>query len=105
MLSERPFKSADQKTERGKISNPQYSIDRDQPTSRASPLRVNTLLSGRVNSNSVFPISGLAALVCDRNYLDTTRALSKDKIEGVVPKDEFLGLINVRRPSFRVSPD
>ena len=45
VLSERPFKSADQKTERGKILNPEYSMDRDQPTSRASPLRINTLLS------------------------------------------------------------
>ena len=92
-------------TERGKVLNPEYNIFRDQPIAGASPLRINTLLYGDVNSNSVFPISGLAALVCDRNYLDTTRALSKDKIEGVVPKDEFLGLINVRRPSFRVSPD
>ena len=32
------------KTERGKISNPEYSIFRDQPTPRASPLRINTLL-------------------------------------------------------------
>ena len=39
-LSERPFKSADQKTERGKILNPEYNIDRDQPTSQASPLIV-----------------------------------------------------------------
>ena len=31
-------------TERGKILNPEYSVDRDQPTSRASPLRINTLL-------------------------------------------------------------
>ena len=45
VLSERPLKYADQKTERGKILNPQNSIDRDQPTSRASPLRINTLLS------------------------------------------------------------
>ena len=45
VLSERPLKSADQKTERSKVINPQYSIDRDQPTSRASPLRINTLLS------------------------------------------------------------
>ena len=44
VLSERPLKLADQKTERGKILNPQYSIDRDQPTSRASPPRINTLL-------------------------------------------------------------
>ena len=44
MLSERPLKYADQKTERGKVINPQYSIDRDQPTSRASPRRINTLL-------------------------------------------------------------
>ena len=43
-LSERPLKSADQKTERGKILNPEYSIDRDQPTSQASPLRINDLL-------------------------------------------------------------
>ena len=34
-------------TERGKISNPEYSIFRDQPIARASPLRINTLLSGR----------------------------------------------------------
>ena len=26
--------------------NPEYSIDRDQPTSQASPLRINVLLSG-----------------------------------------------------------
>ena len=45
MLSERPFKSANQKTERGKMLNPEYSIDRDLPASRASPLRINTLLS------------------------------------------------------------
>ena len=45
VLSERPLKSANQKTERGKILNPKYSIDRDQPASRASPLRINTLLS------------------------------------------------------------
>ena len=44
VLSERPLKLADQKTERGEILNPQYNIDRDQPTSRASPLRINTLL-------------------------------------------------------------
>ena len=44
MLSERPLKPADQKTERGKILNPKYNICRDQPTSRASPLRINTLL-------------------------------------------------------------
>ena len=44
MLSERPLKSADQKTERGKVLNPEYSIDRDQSTSWASPLRINTLL-------------------------------------------------------------
>ena len=32
-------------TERGKISNPEHNIKRDQPTSRASPLRINVLLS------------------------------------------------------------
>ena len=31
-------------TERGKTLNPEYSIDRDQPTSRASPLGINALL-------------------------------------------------------------
>ena len=45
VLSERPLKFADQKTERGKILNPEYSICRDQPTRRASPLRINDLLS------------------------------------------------------------
>ena len=54
MLSERPFKLADQKTERGKILNPEYNIFRDQPTPRASPLRINTLLSGR-NGNQCVP--------------------------------------------------
>ena len=44
-LSERPFKYADQKTEPGKVLNPEYNINRDQPTSRASPLRINALLS------------------------------------------------------------
>ena len=46
MLSERPLKYADQKTERGKILNLEYSIYRDQPTSQASPLRIHALLSG-----------------------------------------------------------
>jgi len=32
-------------TERGKILNPEYNIFRDQPIPRASPLRINTLLS------------------------------------------------------------
>ena len=45
VLSERPLKSADQKTERGRLLNPEYNMDRDQPTSQASPLRINTLLS------------------------------------------------------------
>ena len=44
-LSERPLKLADQKLERGKVLNPEYSICRDQPTSQASPLRINDLLS------------------------------------------------------------
>ena len=30
--------------ERSKILNPEYSIDRDQPASRVSPLRINDLL-------------------------------------------------------------
>ena len=33
-------------TERSKILNPEYNIFRDQPTPRASPLRINTLLHG-----------------------------------------------------------
>ena len=49
VLSERPFKLADQKTERGKMLNPEYNICRDQPTSRASPLRINDLLSRAPN--------------------------------------------------------
>ena len=48
-LSERPLKLAGQKLERGKMLIPEYSTDRDQPTSRASPLRINDLLS-RVSS-------------------------------------------------------
>ena len=42
-------------TERGKVKNPEYSICRDQPTSRASPLRVNTLLcgEGRIRATAV----------------------------------------------------
>ena len=43
-LSERQLKYADQKTERVKVINPEYSICRDQPASRASPLRINALL-------------------------------------------------------------
>ena len=31
-------------TERGKVLNSEYNIFRDQPTSPASPLRINTLL-------------------------------------------------------------
>ena len=45
VLSERPLRLADQKMERGKMLNPEYSICRDQPTSQASPLRINDLLS------------------------------------------------------------
>ena len=52
VLSERPVKLADQKTERGKILNPDYNIFRDQPTAGASPLRVNTLLCS-VSRNSM----------------------------------------------------
>ena len=48
VLSERPLKFAGQKTERCKILNPQYNIDRDQPTSQASPLRINTLLYSEI---------------------------------------------------------
>ena len=33
-------------TERCKILNPEYNIFRDQPIPGASPLRINTLLSG-----------------------------------------------------------
>ena len=49
VLSERPLKYADQKTERGKRLNPEYSMDRDQPTSQASPLRINVMLYGAFN--------------------------------------------------------
>ena len=58
VLSERPLKSANQKTERGKVLNPEYNIFRDQPTPGASPLRINTLLSGRISNHSTL-ISGL----------------------------------------------
>ena len=44
-LSERSIELADLITERGKILNPEYSICRDQPTTGASPLRINVLLS------------------------------------------------------------
>ena len=44
-LSERSIEFADLITERGKIINPEYSICRDQPASRATPLRINDLLS------------------------------------------------------------
>ena len=44
VLSERSIEFTDLITERSKILNPEYSIDRDQPTSWASPLRINTLL-------------------------------------------------------------
>ena len=46
-LSERSIEFADQKTERGKVINREYSIDRDQATAGASPLRINVLLSCR----------------------------------------------------------
>ena len=58
MLSERPFKLANQKAERGKILNPEYNMFRDQPIPGASPLRINTLLSGRIPNHSTL-ISGL----------------------------------------------
>ena len=70
-LSERPLKSADQKTERGKILNPEYNICRDQPTSWASPLRINALLSAGIIT--VFqPHLRLHALLgrCERICID-----------------------------------
>ena len=54
MLSERPFKFADQKTERGKVPNPEYNIFRDQPIAGVSPLRINTLLSTAICHCAVF---------------------------------------------------
>ena len=61
VLSERPFKSADQKTERGKLLNPEYSIFRDQPIAGASPLRINTLLSRVLrNGKAAFYLSILS---------------------------------------------
>ena len=36
-------------TERGEVFNPKSSIFRDQPIPRASPLRINTLLSRVLN--------------------------------------------------------
>ena len=62
MLSERPLKYADQKTERGKVLNPKYNIFRDQPIAKASPLRINTLLSGRSTVEKLG--SGSGPLVC-----------------------------------------
>ena len=77
-LSERPLKSADQKMERSKVINPEYSIDRDQPTSRASPLRINDLLSTRLlnlvaaqisNELCVWNNFGSVATQLIRNYI------------------------------------
>ena len=62
-LSKRPFKDAVQKTARGKILNPQYSTDRDQPTSRASPLRINDLLSTALGNSNHFGIWEMTFLV------------------------------------------
>ena len=44
-LSQRAIEFADLITERGEVLNPKYNIDRDQPTSWASPLGINVLLS------------------------------------------------------------
>ena len=44
-LSQRRAKPADLTMERSKTINPKYNIDRDQPTSWASPLGINVLLS------------------------------------------------------------
>ena len=53
-LSERAIEFADLITERCKILNPEYNICRDQPASRASPLRINDLLSdGCVNLKEI----------------------------------------------------
>ena len=78
-------------TERCKVLNPEYSIFRDQPIPGASPLRINTLLSGRIHNWST-PVSGqrnlkrycsdLAVIVSREGFADTalnTRArVSKD---------------------------
>ena len=45
-------------TERYKVINPEYNIFRDQPIPRASPLRINTLLSHRsqnYNASETYP--------------------------------------------------
>ena len=52
-LSQRPKKSADLRMERSKVINPEYNIARDQPTSRASPLGINALLSGDVSNRRI----------------------------------------------------
>ena len=77
VLSERRNQFADQKTERGKVLNPEYSIDRDQPTSRASPLRINTLLYGGCHCFWARITSGLDIrhwLVCGSWFSDSSRA-------------------------------
>ena len=80
MLSERPLKYAHQKTERGKVLNPQYSIDRDQRTSRASPLRINTLLfyavASLVLSTNRDPSKLMAARAQQNAVLPSERAMA-----------------------------
>ena len=66
-LSERSIEFADLITERGKILNPEYSIDSDRPTSRASPLRINVLLyDGELIVYSLDSRIG----ICLRNFVD-----------------------------------
>ena len=75
VLSERPFKYADQKTERGKILNPEYNIYRDQPIAGASPLRINDLLSDDVNDLNGLQVFWLVANF-DISVLFSTNSVS-----------------------------
>ena len=94
--------------------SPQYNIDRDQPTSRASPLRINVMLSNllywrtariyvaaRRRSSRVLPLSSiLTALKSDL----VSKSRKTNKGPAVLANDEWVSNFSkVRKEVFMYS--
>ena len=75
--------------ERSKVINPEYSIDRDQPTSRASPLRINDLLSRAAQYHELGLNFGTTVPAYRKSLVNSLAALAR-------PFRDFLGVFIYR---------